>query len=122
MGPILAAGSEEAQLIFWDIRMPKDPLTIFYKSQTDDIMSVILTSNNYAISGSEDLTIAVFNLTEKDEESALDLLANPDDAARRLFSLSDNYFGYEGSSNVVGIYNIDSGVRSNFYTYQNTVR
>ena len=77
MGPILAAGSEEAQLIFWDIRMPKDPLTIFYKSQTDDIMSVILTSNNYAISGSEDLTIAVFNLTEKDEESALDLLANP---------------------------------------------
>jgi len=117
----LAAGSEDAQLVFWDIRMPKDVLTIFYKTQTDDIMSVALTANNYAVSGSEDLTIAVFNLTEKDEETALDFLASPGEAARRLFPLVDNHFGYESSSNTIGIYRIDSGVRTNFHTYQNTV-
>jgi hypothetical protein len=94
LGPIVAAGSEDAQLVFWDIRMPKDVLSIFYKTQTDDIMSVMLTTNNYVISGSEDLTIAVFNLTEKGEENALDFLASPNEAARRLFPLKDNHFGY----------------------------
>ncbi len=116
------AGSEDGQLVFWDMRKPEDVLSIFYKAQTDDIMSVAMSDANFVFSGSEDLSIAVFKMTEKNEEDALEFLASPGEAARRIFPLQDDHFGYESSANTVGIYNVDSGIRTNFHSYQNTVK
>ena len=73
------------------------------------------------LSGSEDQSIAVFNLNGQNEQDALEMIVNPDQSARRLLPIDEVHFGYECSDNSVGVYNIDSGMRVRHFVFPNTV-
>lgn len=63
------------------------------------MLSLKLTSNDFLISGSDDLSIALFDLKKSNENEALEMIFYPDDSAIWLFELNDFYFAYEGLSN-----------------------
>ena len=121
VGHLLVAGSALGQLAFWDVRNPGQLLSAFYKTQSEDIISVSAQNDSMILSGSEDQSIAVFNLGGQNEQDALEMIVNPDQSARRLLPIDGAHFGYECSDNSVGIYNLDSGMRVRQFAFPNSV-
>lgn len=116
MENILICGSELGHIVFYDIRNPSQVLSIFYKTQTEDICKIAMNGQGRLVSSSEDLSTVVYDLTQNCEEDATDLILNTEDSAERIIFWQNN-FVIEGSTNKIMSYNFESGVREINYHY-----
>lgn len=112
---MVAGGSEQGRVIFWDIRKPEKAVSIFHETQTDDVLSVHFRGKLLA-SASEDDSIVVYDLARSEPEP-LEVMLNLehpacktgiDDQGRVLFETLDNHFG---------CYSLETGmkIKSSFY-------
>ena len=112
---MVAGGSEQGRVIFWDIRKPEKAVSIFHETQTDDVLSVHFR-NKLLASASEDDSIVVYDLARSEPEP-LEVMLNIehpacktglDDQGRILFETLDNHFG---------CYSLDTGmkIKSSFF-------
>lgn len=115
----LIAGSENGQIVFWDIRQPKDVLTVFCETQTDSINSIDF-KGSMLLSGSEDESLAVYNLMEKDEMEGVDLIVSAEQPVRMVKFMENDQLFYENYRGV-GVYDFDTGIRRFEHVFANSV-
>lgn len=119
---LLIAGSDNGQLIFWDLRKPESILNAFYRTQTDPICCLALLNENFLFSACEDQSIVIYNLESQSEEEAIELILNPDNDCRRLFPINESRLAYEGSDNSAGFYDLTSGTKIGEFKYDVSVK
>ena len=118
---ILICGSEVGHTVFFDIRKPSEIMSIFYKSQTENVCQVEINDRGLLLISNEDLSTVLYDLSKADEDEALEYIINPDDCAIRL-TFNNDCFVFEGSVNKVQTYNIDTGSKIINYQYLNSVK
>lgn len=115
----LIAGSENGQIVFWDVRQPKDILSVFSETQTDSINSIDF-KGSLLLSGSEDESLAVYNLLEKDEVDAVDLIVSAEQPVRLVQFMDNDQLFYENYRGI-GVYDFDTGIRRFEHAFANSV-
>lgn len=102
-------------MIFWDIRNPKEILTVFAETLTDSVNSLALR-DNYLLAGDEDGLAVVYDLEEKDEMEAVELVLNAEEPIRKIDFFNKDFIFYE-NYNGIGIFDFELGtckVKRNF--------
>lgn len=92
---------------------------MFNETQTDSINSLDL-KEQWLLSGCEDGSLIVYDLTEQDELESVELVLNAEEPVRKVNFINNDFIFYE-NYNGIGVYDFQLGTVKLRQQFANTV-